>query len=512
MRATRLRGGALLFGAVFCSCSEPAEFPPGFLFGVATAGFQNDPGCPTLPESECVDKGSDWYEFVGSRAVQTSGRGHLSGDPLSAGPGSYELFAQDFDRVKGELAGNAVRLSIEWSRIFPTSTEGLEGAALRQRADARALAHYHAVFAALRERDLTPLVTLNHYTLPSWIHDAEGCHKDLAACTRRGWLDRDKIVREISKYAGFVAREFGAEVDRWATLNEPFAVVLPGYIAPSPDRTNPPAALFAMAEARAAMSAMIEAHARMYDAVKAADQQDADGDGRAAEVGLVYNLTPAAPRRPDSARDVQGAKNLFYLYNEAFLNGVVRGDLDPNLDGRTVHDAGLAGRMDYLGINYYTRVIVDGTDQPFFPELSPLSTFNPLTSTLFTEYPQGLADMVRYVNGLGLPAYITENGSSDHEAPEAAPRYLAGHVASLARALTEGADVRGYFYWTLVDNYEWNHGMQLRFGLFALGSDAQKSRAPRPAAAVFRELASAITSRGRIPRDLEQRYPPLPAP
>jgi beta-glucosidase/6-phospho-beta-glucosidase/beta-galactosidase len=510
MRANLVRPGVLLLGAVLCSCSEPAVFPAGFLFGVATAGFQNDPGCPTLPESECVDKNSDWYEFVSSKVVQTSGRGHLSGDPLGAGPGSYELFAKDFDLVKDALSGNAVRLSLEWSRIFPTSTEGLDGAALRERADGRALAHYHAVFAALRERGLAPLVTLNHYTLPSWIHDAEGCHKDLTTCTRRGWLDRDKIVREISKYAGFVAREFGAEVDRWATLNEPFAVVLPGFIAPSPERTNPPAALFAMAEARAAMSAMIEAHARMYDAVKAADQKDADGDGSAAEVGLVYSLTPAAPRRPDSARDVQGAKNLFYLYNEAFLNAVVRGDVDPMLDGHTVHDPGLAGRMDYLGINYYTRVIVDGTDQPFFPELSPLSTFNPLTSTLFTEYPQGLFDMVRYVNALGLPAYITENGSSDHESPEAAPRYLEGHVAALARALAQGADVRGYFYWTLVDNYEWNHGLQLRFGLFALGDDAKKARTPRPAAAVFQELAQAVTARGRIPRAIEMRHAPAP--
>ena len=512
MRATCVPAGAIFLCAISCgsACSEPGVFPTGFLFGVATAGFQNDPGCPTLPESECVDRHSDWYEFVSSRIVQTSGRGHLSGDPLSAGPGSYELFAQDFDRVKGALAGNAVRLSIEWSRIFPSSTEGLDGVALRQRADGRALAHYHEVFAALRQRGLTPLVTLNHYTLPSWIHDAEGCHKDLMVCTRRGWLDREKIVREISKYAGFVATEFGAEIDRWATLNEPFAVVLPGYVAPNPERTNPPAALFAMAEARAAMSAMIEAHARMYDAVKAADRADADGDGSAAEVGLVYNLTPAAPRDPDKPRDVQGAKNLFYLYNEAFLNGAVRGDVDPQLDGRTVHDPSLAGRMDFVGINYYTRVIVDGTDQPFFPELSPLSTFNPLTSTLFTEYPQGLSDMVRYVNGLGLPAYVTENGSSEHDSPEAAPRYLTGHVAALQGAIEKGADVRGYFYWTLVDNYEWNHGMDLRFGLFALGSDAQKARTPRPAAAVFKDLAQAVTDRGRIPRELTQRYAATP--
>lgn len=491
------------------ACSEErAVFPEEFLFGVATAGFQNDPGCPTLPESECVDKNSDWYEFVSSPVVKASGRGFLSGDPLSAGPGSYELYEKDFDLVKGSLGGNAVRLSIEWSRIFPNSTEGIEGfAALSMKADARAVAHYHRVFAALKARGLVPLVTLNHYTLPAWIHDAEGCHKDLEKCTRRGWLDREKIVREISKYAGFAAREFGSEVDRWATLNEPFAVVLPGFIAPSAERTNPPAALFAMAEARAAMSAMIEAHARMYDAVKAADRADADGDGAASEVGLVYNLTPAVPRDPGKPADVQGAKNLFYLYNEAFLRAVLTGDKDPELTGATVHDKDLEGRMDFLGINYYTRVIVDGTDRPFFPELSPLSTFNPLTSTLYTEYPQGLADMIEYVDRFGVPTIVTENGSFDQSSEEVPPRYLAGHVKAAQDALGRGAKLRGYFYWTLVDNYEWNHGMQMRFGLFALGEDAQKTRTPRRAATTFRR----ITDERRVPPELVSE-PPGTAP
>lgn len=500
----------LTLGAILSlsACSEErAAFPEEFLFGVATAGFQNDPGCPTLPESECVDKNSDWYEFVNSPVVKTSGRGFLSGDPLSAGPGSYELYEKDFDLVKASLGGNAVRLSIEWSRIFPTSTEGTEGfAGLAMKADARAVLHYHRMFGALKARGLLPLVTLNHYTLPAWIHDAEGCHKDLQKCTRRGWLDREKIVREISKYAGFVAREFGSEVDLWATLNEPFAVVLPGFIAPSSERTNPPAALFAMAEARAAMSAMIEAHARMYDAVKAADRADADGDGASSEVGLVYNLTPAAPRNPEKPVDVQGAKNLFYLYNEAFLRAVLTGDKDPELTGATVHDKDLEGRMDFLGINYYTRVIVDGTEQPFFPELSPLSTFNPLTSTLYTEYPQGLSDMIGYVNQFGVPAIITENGSFDQSSEETPPRYLAGHVKAAQEALGKGARLRGYFYWTLVDNYEWNHGMQMRFGLFALGEDAQKTRTPRPAAATFRR----ITQQRRVPPELVMEPPPAP--
>src|SRR5581483_360536 len=145
-------------------------------------------------------------------------------------------------------------------------------AAIKAAASSDALAFYHGVFSAMKARGLTPLVTLNHYTLPSWIHDAYGCHVDLDKCTKRGWLDHDTILHEIAKYAGFAAREFGGEVDLWATLNEPFtAVVVAGFLLPSESRTNPPGVMLRIPEAKAAAVAMIEAHARMYDAVKAND-------------------------------------------------------------------------------------------------------------------------------------------------------------------------------------------------------------------------------------------------
>src|SRR5262249_3690009 len=152
------------------------------------------------------DSHSDWYHFVTEPALRSSDRTYLSGDPLSDGPGSYELFERDFDLVKDSLHGGAVRLSLEWSRLFPRPTDDLSPSdidGLRRRADARAVAHYHRVFAALKARGLKPLVTLHHYTLPDWIHDALACYTDLASCPARGWLDRARTVREIAKYAGF---------------------------------------------------------------------------------------------------------------------------------------------------------------------------------------------------------------------------------------------------------------------------------------------------------------------
>ncbi len=192
-------------------------------------------GCATLAAGQCEDRGSDWYQWITRPELLADPATHLAGTPPSGGPGFFELYPQDIARAAAELHLNALRLSIEWSRVFPSSTIGVSD--LRSVASPAALAYYHAVFAAMKAHGLRPLVTLNHYTLPSWLHDAAACHQDLATCAHRGWLD-PSAVGEAARYARFVAGEF-PEVDLWATLNEPFtAVVLAGYLLPSDARTN----------------------------------------------------------------------------------------------------------------------------------------------------------------------------------------------------------------------------------------------------------------------------------
>jgi len=487
----------LLAGAVLLSACEDSPsadgFPRGFLWGTAVAGFQVDMGCPTLPAEQCEDRNSDWYAWVSTPSLQEDETTHLSGQPVSIGPGHWELYAEDYARARNELHNNAHRLSIEWSRIFPAPTFGIEGHdALKAIANASAIEHYHQQFASLKTHGLKPLVTLNHYTLPSWIHDAVGCHQDLSTCSPKGWVDRETTVREIAKYAGFVAREFGAEVDLWATLNEPMAVVLPGYIYPSAERTNPPGVMLNSEAAKIVMQALIEAHARMYDAVREEDTQDADGNGKPAEIGLVYAMVPVKGKDDANTLDQIAARNVFYLYNSAFLNAVIKGDFDPKLDRKTVHRDDLAGRMDWLGINYYTRVTVQGTQEPFLPELSPLTNFNPLEVSPWENYPQGLYEMAMEVKQkYGLPMYVSENGTADVPNAEIGIQYLTSHLTALQQAVREGADVRGYFWWSLIDNYEWNHGMNMRFGMFAVDeTDPAKPRTARPIAEVYRRIAT----------------------
>lgn len=514
MRASVALAVALMLGAVGCSSSSPTAsapptpFPRSFLFGTATAGFQSDMGCPTLPKSVCNDPNSDWDAFVTSPQMQADPTTYLSGqDPEVVGPGMWELYQSDFDLAKNQLHNNAARVSIEWSRIFPKSTVGVEGyAALKKIASASAIAHYHAEFQALIDRGMTPLVTIDHYTLPIWIHDGVGCHLDFAHCSPRGWLDHDTIVHEIAKYAGFVAREFGGQVDLWATLNEPFAVLLSGFLYPSAERSNPPAVLLQVNAFKQAFAAMIDAHAAMYDAVKQNDTVDANGDGHDAEVGLVYAMAPVAPADPNNPLDVKAAKNVFYLWNEAFLDAVALGKYSANLDDKPVLRPDLEHRMDFIGINYYVRIIVQGTKSSILPALSPLATFN-ITSYKTDVYPPGIYDMVKLVNQrYQLPAIITENNGQAITNGD-----VQGEISTvvqtlewLQKAVKDGLDVRGYFYWTLTDNYEWNHGMNVKAGLYAVDpNDPQKKRVPRQTVDVYGRIAQAHG----VPSDLAKEYP-----
>jgi beta-glucosidase/6-phospho-beta-glucosidase/beta-galactosidase len=504
-------GLALLATAISFACSsDPApapenlELPKSFLFGTAIAGFQVDMGCPSNIAG-CNDPNSDWYTWVTKPELVADKGTFIHGDPISAGPGFYELYPQDLDRVKNELHNGALRLSIEWSRIFPTATDGIDDpTALKAAASPDGLAFYHAVFAAMKARGIRPLVTLNHYTLPTWLHDAYGCHVDIANCKDRGWLDHDRILKEIAKYAGFCAKEFGGEVDDWATLNEPFtAVVVAGFLLPTESRTNPPGVQLKIPEAKAAGNTMMEAHAKMYDAVKANDTVAAWG-GAPARVGLVYNIEPTEPSDPTDPIDVDAAKNLSYLLNDVFLAATVKGDVDVNLDGKTVHRDDMAGRMDFIGINYYARIVSKAAAAPF-PTLSPLLAVSiaSFTSPDYA-YPKGIYQSIKLVQKWGLPMIITETGTDNALGNDPSSPWIVRTLTWVKRAIAEGADVQGYFYWTLMDNYEWNHGMTFKMGMYAVDpNDATKKRTARPQVDVYARIAQA----GKIPDDLAAKYP-----
>lgn len=492
-------------------------FPRDFVFGSAIAGFQVDMGCPTIAAAECEDRASDWYQWITTPRILDNPVLFMSKDPPSKGPGFYELFEKDLDLASGpgesQLGGTALRLSIEWSRIFPRPTFGVNShASLKAVASAEGLAFYHRLFAAMKKRGMKPFVTVNHYSLPLWIHDGNLCNQSLDQCIaagKAGWADpnRARIVNEIAKYAAFLGEEFGGEVDQWASLNEPFsAVVVAGYLAATPMRSNPPGLSgpwMNITGAKTAATAMVEAHARIYDALRAFDKKDADGDGKNAEVGLVYVFSKITPKT-DSADDKQAAADAQYFFSDMFMDGVVHGRLDEQWDkgpGKAPVRADLANRCDFIGVNYYFGFRAQKNVLPVpLSAISPFMTFDMLQP--FDESsPQGIHDvLVDTYAKYGKPLYVTETGTPQDDEPRGAA-WVVRTLSETRRAIGDGADVRGYFAWSLMDNYEWNHGMEMKFGLYAV-DPTTKARAMRDSGAVY----AAISKARDVPASLEATY------
>jgi beta-glucosidase len=165
--------------------------------------------------------------------------------------------------------------------------------------------------------------------------------------------------------------------------------------------------------------------------------------------------------------------------------------------------ADLEHRLDYLGINYYVRTVVNGTDVSFLPQLSPLVTFDPLTVDIDYSYSRGIYEVLKSAQRYHVPMVISETGLADPDDTGAASQWIVQTLTWVKRAMAEGVPVEGYYYWSLMDNYEWNHGMSIKMGLYGVDpADAQKLRHARGAVATYGRIAAAA----QIPADLAARY------
>jgi beta-glucosidase/6-phospho-beta-glucosidase/beta-galactosidase len=255
--------------------------------------------------------------------------------------------------------------------------------------------------------------------------------------------------------------------------------------------------------AKTAASAMVEAHARIYDALKAFDTKDADGDGTKAEVGIVYVYSKITPKTA-SADDAKAADDAEYFFHDMFMDGIVQGRLDENWDkgrGKAPVRADLANRCDFIGVNYYFGFPAEKNTLPIpLSVVSPFMTFNMLAP--FDENdPGGIHDVLMKVGKrYGKPMFVTETGTPQDDEPRAAA-WTVRTLSETRHAIRDGADVRGYFAWSLMDNYEWNHGMGMKFGLYAVDA-TDKSRAMRDAGVAYAAMSKARD----VPAALEAQY------
>jgi beta-glucosidase len=435
------------------------HFPRGFLWGTATAAHQ----------VEGNNKNNNWWAWE-----QQDGHilhQHKSGLADDWWGGRWR---EDFDRA-AESGQNAHRLSVEWSRIQPTPDHW----------DEDALDHYREMVRGLVERNMTPLITLHHFTDPLWI-------------SRQGGWENEDIPGKFAAYARKVVEALREYASLWVTINEPNVLATSAYLLGDfPPGKQDLGALFRV------LPNLVKAHAAAYQAIHNVQPT--------ARVGIAANYRGFIPYRSWLPLDRLAAGLQSSMFNDFFPRALATGVLRFPLWSRRLPQA--KGTQDFLGLNYYTRDYV-AFDLSATGEMFGRRFYLPgadLSGTGFiANSPQGMFEAIKWGLQFNAPILITENGVEDAE-DRMRPRYLIQHIHQVWRAVNFNFPVKGYFYWTLVDNFEWERGWTQRFGLWELDPETQ-ARRKRPSADLYAEicrengLSTEMVSR-YAPEIFEQMFP-----
>ncbi|MPQ98024.1 beta-glucosidase [Modestobacter sp. I12A-02628] len=450
-------------------------FPPGFFFGAATASYQIEGAVDVDGRGPSI-----WDTFS-----HTPGKTH-QGDTGDVAVEHHARYREDV-ALMADLGLQAYRFSIAWPRVLP------QGAG---RVEQRGLDFYRRLVDELLGQGIDPWPTLYHWDLPQALQD-EG-----------GWTNRDTAAR-FADYAAVVHDALGDRVRHWSTLNEPMCSALLGHQAGQ----HAPGERDAVAASRAVH------HLLLGHGLAAGVLRDRGVD----HLGITLNFTPMTPAT-DSPADVDAARRLDGQQNRMFLEPIVRGAYPADV----VHDLAAAGAplpvqdgdleviaapLDWLGVNYYFCSTVRAVEEPTGKAtafiggecIEDLTPEGPTTTMGWGVHPQGFTDLLLRLRdeAPGLPLVITENGSAwpDEVAADGQVHdgertdYLVRHLAAMTDAMTLGADVRGYFAWSLLDNYEWARGYAQRFGLVHVDYATQQ-RTPKASARVYADLIARHTQAG----------------
>jgi beta-glucosidase len=412
-------------------------FPKGFLWGAATSAHQVEGGT-----------NNDWSEWEKRNADCLAKKARSYWQPWqqekfpemfepqnyisNRACDHYNKYEEDFDLAKAG-GHNAHRFSIEWSRIEPE-----EG-----KFDEKEVEHYRNVIKALRERGIEPFVTLWHWTNPLWLEAKGGC------------ASRD-FATYFARYAGYVAEKFKDDVKFWTTLNEPTSIIASAYVLGHwpPQKRN-------IFSGWRLFGVFAKAHIEAYKKIHAADPE--------ASVGFANLLHSFDPYRTNWLLDELMVRVGKYFTNRRMLSLT-------------------AGYNDFLTVHYYFH------NRFKFPEKIRLDD-KPVTDLNWEIYPQGIYRVIMELKGYGLPIYVTENGLADAN-DSRRTQFIKDHLAEIHKAIEDGADVRGYFHWSFMDNFEWDKGFWPRFGLIEIDYETLE-RKPRPSFYAYKKI---IEANGLLPR------------
>jgi len=443
---------------------DGVNFPEGFLWGAATSAYQIE-GSPLADGAGP----SIWQRFSHSPGLVKNGE---NGDVACD---HYRRYEDDI-RLMRDLGLNAYRFSVSWSRVLP------EG---KGRVNERGLDFYRRLVDALLANGIQPAVTLYHWDLPAALDD------------RGGWLNPD-IADWFAEYASVMFKALDDRVELWATLNEPWVVADGGYLhgVLAPGHKN----LF---EAPIASHNLLRSHGSAVQAYRA------EGKHR---IGIVFNIEPK-DHASDRPEDLAATARADAYMNRQYLDPVIHGRYPEELKeifGEAWPDFPQADLdlirqpIDFLGINYYTRAVTCHD-----PQCLPVRAGrvrqprHVYTETGWEVYPPGLTNTLVWVkkNYGDLPLYVTENGAAFYDPPTVngselsdplRVEYLRTHLLAAHDAIEKGVNLRGYFAWSLLDNFEWSHGYSKRFGIVHVDFETQR-RTPKASARLYSEV---IRTRG----------------
>ena len=446
------------------SAAVTAPFPEGFLWGCATSAYQIE-GSPLADGAGA----SIWHRFTHTPGKVANGEtGDIACD-------HYRHFRDDVAMMR-EIGLQAYRFSISWGRVMPSGTGDVND---------KGVGFYEQLVDALLEAGIQPMITLYHWDLPQALDD------------RGGWLNPE-ISRWFGDYAELLFRRFDDRVKYWITLNEPWVVVDNGYLhgLHAPGHSS-------LYEAALASNNLLAAHCEAVRRYRAFGSH---------QIGLAVNLEPKYPAS-NSAEDLHATRLADAWMNRQFLDPVLLGRHPDELDElirREVPwyrpDAGgcFDDALDFLGVNYYTRAVTrhetSAWPVPAATVRQPQSVY---TETGWEVCSQALCRLLNWIRDRygNHPVYITENGCAFYDPPVARngrvrdplrQDYLCSHLHAVHRAIEAGCDIRGYFVWSLMDNFEWTQGCAKRFGLVHVDFETLR-RTPKDSARLYAQI---IASRG----------------
>jgi beta-glucosidase len=409
-----------------------------FLWGAATSSHQVEGG----------NRFNDWWHWEEQGNIEGGVRSGAASD-------HWNRFREDL-RLAADLGLNSYRFSVEWSRLQPE-----EG-----RWDPEALEWYRELIAECERRKLMPMLTLHHFTSPQWFAE-------------RGGFAHDRSPEWFSAYVRKVVQGVGPRVPLWCTLNEPMVMVGGGYLG-----TFMPPAKFAPDLASKACHNLLKCH---VDAYKIIHSEITRREGPWAEhpiaVGIAHNMLDFMPDRSWHPIEQVLSRVFWRFYNRSWLDAVTGRKQHFGVPflmpyAKQVPEALGKPTCDYIGVNYYTKAYVQFRPKAAAKErpadmplgLSFARRKEAASDVEWAVHPEGFARVMKCAASYGLPLYITENGIADQK-DWLRPHYVMTHLREVARARERGLDIRGYYYWSLLDNFEWIKGFGPRFGLFRVNYD-----------------------------------------